>query len=168
LEEHRSVGPIRPSGDDFCQFFNIGLIQSGENGNPGSRAEFPQQVDPLRAGRIENEVGPASGAELDAIVKFQLVALDLFAVDESARTAAHVHKHEAGAFGLDFGVITRDSGGRDHEISTWPAPNSEGEVIQRNSALPRAMREDYFRELTSGRTDCRSSGWNRHGGLLES
>ena len=105
MKEHRSIGRILFSGDDFCQFLNIGLIQFGENGDPGSRAEFPQQVDPLRAGGIENEVGPTFGAELDAIVKLQLLALDFFAVDESAGAAAGIYEHEVGAFCFDFGVI---------------------------------------------------------------
>jgi len=39
-------------------------------------------------------------SKLYAIVKFELVELDFFTVDECVRTAAYVHEHKVGAIGF--------------------------------------------------------------------
>src|SRR5215468_1302060 len=93
---------------------------------------------------------------------------DFFTVDECARTAAYVHEHKISAIGFDFGVVSRNPGISDDEISVRLAADRKGYVIQRNSTLLRAVHEDYFRERTSRRTDCRRGSWDRHGDLLRS
>jgi hypothetical protein len=67
-----------------------------------------------------------------------------FAVDERARTAAYVHEHKIRALGFDFGVVSRNPGIGDYEVSVWLAADRKRYMIQRNSTLLRARHEDYL------------------------
>jgi len=99
---------------DLRKVLDIALAQLGKNGDSGDRADFRDAFEMFGTSGIEDKVGPTLGAKLDTVVGVELSAIDLFAVDESARATAYVHHHEVTTFGLNDSVVARDPCVRDH------------------------------------------------------
>ncbi len=67
--------------------------------------------------RMEDEISNVAGAKFQAVVALQLMAINLFAIDECSVLAAIVDDEKLAVLGNDGSMLARDPGIGDDEIA---------------------------------------------------
>src|SRR5580704_7516367 len=80
--------------------------------------------------RAEDDIRDFAHPKLEPVVALKALALDALAIHEGSVFAALVNYIKVAILGDDHGVITRNTGVRDHEVLVDLAADGEGRAIQ--------------------------------------
>src|SRR2546423_6311772 len=112
--------------------------------------------------RMENCVNCVANTEFQAIVSFQLFAIDALAINERTVFAVLVLNKKRPVLRNQQSMLARDARVGDHQVLVHSATDAERRVVESHRSLLRAVNENQTRKKT--RTDARVevSGFSAH------